>query len=120
MDIINRIKERMDYKNMTILDVIEKSRLKRSTVYYILESEENALKCKVENLIAISNALDCNLDYITKGILSKEQVNSNIQTLYNLLNEPNRIALEAYAEGMAMAQYGADLSTLKERYDRED
>ena len=116
MSIRDRIEKILAEKNMTKAELADTAGIKRMTIYSCFQRNT---ELQLSTLRPIAKVLDVSLDYLIYG-KEKEQKQSNIQTLYNLLNEPNRIALEAYAEGMAMAQYGADLSTLKERYDRED
>ena len=114
MSIKDRMEKALAEKNMTKAELADIAGVKRTTIYSCFQRDAGL---QLETLKPVAKVLGLSLDYLVYG---KEQKQSNIQTLYNLLNEPNRIALEAYAEGLAMAQYGADLSTLKERYDRED
>ena len=116
MDIADNIKIAIKNSGYNVSALCRKIQISRTALYAIMNGQTLPA---VDTLANIAEITDVSIDKLIYG-KEKEQRQSNIQTLYNLLNEPNRIALEAYAEGMAMAQYGADLSTLKERYDRED
>ncbi|MDR1906494.1 MAG: helix-turn-helix domain-containing protein [Clostridiales bacterium] len=74
--VIDRIKKAMSEKNITMNVLVEKTNLKRSTLYYILEDEENIKKTKIETLFAIASALDVSIDYIMYGDNIKNETNN--------------------------------------------
>lgn len=56
--ILEKIKEMMKEQNITMNDLVKKTGIKQSTLYYIFDNEENFLKTKLENMISIYDCIN--------------------------------------------------------------
>lgn len=63
MDIITRLTEKMNNKNLNKMELARISGIKKSTVYNIFNGKHNI---KLETLRPIAKALDTTLDYLIK------------------------------------------------------
>lgn len=63
---IDKIKALMDENKIEMSDLIEKTNIKRSTLYYLLDSEENFKNAKFDSILKISKALNVSVDQLLK------------------------------------------------------
>jgi len=87
MNTIERIKELMKNKNITVNELLQKTSIKRSTFYYILSNEENLKKTNIETLRAIAIALNVSLDFLINGKQTDEAIPEDIQGMFRQVKD---------------------------------
>ena len=100
MSIKDRIEKVLIQKGLTKAELADLSGVKRTTIYSCFQRNT---ELQLDTLRLVAKTLDVSLDYLVYG---EENEKTNIQMLYDNLNETNQLALLSYAEGLTIGQYG--------------
>lgn len=109
MDIVTRLTEKMNNKNLNKMELARISGIKKSTVYNIFNGKYNI---KLETLRPIAKALDTTLDYLITGREQQYQPHTltddekYLLALFNELAESSQKLCISSIEGMVLAEKG--------------
>lgn len=112
---IDKIKALMDENKIEMNDLIEKTNIKRSTLYYLLDSEENLKNAKFDSILKISKALNVTVDCL----LQSDKLTASMQDKIELDGVYLRLAKEAQDKGLTPNDVRKIIS-LYEAFKKED